>query len=103
MNFRLTYFLLVILLSCAGVKKGSVSKKIDARSAEIYMEEKEVKPGDRIEAFYFDCSYRMVPESHCLHTRTGLGTVKKNLDDQTSLVEFQDGSVFKEGTFIQKL
>jgi hypothetical protein len=100
--FLLGLILFILFYSCAGVKRGTVTKKLNEREAEVYMDENEVKLGDKVEAFFYDCSQRMVAVSHCLRSGLGEGKVIKLLDASSSLVHFNEGTIFKEGTFVDK-
>lgn len=99
----LHFVVLIFSLSCANVKKWSVAKIVDDKTAEVYMDKNEVKVGDKIETFFYDCSQRMVPISHCLHTSLGEGTVIRTLDKNHSVVKFKEGSIVREGSFVRKL
>lgn len=94
---------LFIVSDCAGTKKWSVKEKLDDKTAIIYMDKNEVKPGDKVEVFYYDCEARINQRSPCPHTRLGIGIVEKIIDKDESVVKFEQGSVVKEGTFVRKI
>ena len=108
-NFLLLV-LTTLLVSCAHkTMRGGVAMKVSDTEAHVCLGEGEVKVGDKVNAFYNDCQGKGsggkdgaygVP---CVKTKIGKGTVTKILNDHYSVVEFEDGVKFTEGTFVEKL
>lgn len=110
MKFNFLFLVLITLVvSCAHkAMRGGVAMKVSDTEAHVCLGEGEVKEGDRVNAFYNDCQSQGsggkdgaygVP---CVKTRLGTGIVTKILNDHYSVVEFEEGVKFSEGTFVEK-
>ncbi len=90
--------------------RGSVAMKISDSEAHVCLGEGEVKAGDKVTAFYNDCQNREAGGSDkagaygipCVKTKLGSGIVTKVLNSHYSVVEFDKGVKFTEGTFVEK-
>lgn len=79
--------------------------KVSDTEAHVCLNKDEVKEGDRVLAFYNDCSKRSLGDNRgvtpCVKTKLGYGTVKQILNDHYSLIKFDEGVKFSEGTFVE--
>lgn len=108
LNF-LFLVLTTLVVSCAhNTMRGGVAMKVSDTEAHVCLGEGEVKEGDKVIAFYNDCQGKGnggkdgaygIP---CVKTRLGTGIVTKILNDHYSVVKFEDGVKFTEGTFVEK-
>ena len=104
--------LLFVLTSCANhsTMRGSVVMKVNEREAHVCLGNGEVKVGDPIEAFVNDCKSSFAGESRnggpsgvkCVKKKIGEGSVMKTLNDHYSIVQFNEGVNFTEGTIVEK-
>lgn len=111
---KLIFLLLVLttlVVSCAHkAMRGGVAMKVSDTEAHVCLGEGEVKEGDRVNAFYNDCQNLVSGGKDgaggngvlCVKTRLGTGIVTKILNDHYSVVKFEDGVKFTEGTFVEK-
>lgn len=102
----------LVLISCAShsTMRGGVAMKVSEREAHVCLGDGEVKQGDKVVAFYNDCQDRNGAGKNsgangipCVKKKLGTGTVTKLLNEHYSVVEFEDGVKFTEGTFVEKL
>jgi hypothetical protein len=109
MRIKLTILMVLTALSlggCAhGVMRGSVAMKTSDREAHICMGNDEVKVGDKVAAYRNNCPAkgRSGDGGICTKVRMGEGTVTKALNEHYSVVTFEPGVSFDEGTFVEKL
>lgn len=109
MKYTVLILSALILSACAShsVMRGSVAMKVSDREAHVCMGKNEVKEGDKVIAFYNDCQ-KDTPDTRgaygiaCVKTKLGAGIVKKVLNDHYSVVEFEPGVKFTEGSFVEK-
>lgn len=98
--------LLLTLSACAhGTMRGSVAMKTAEDEAHVCLGNGEVKPGDRVKLFRNACNNgtrRDGPVS-CEKQELGMGTIKENINQHYSVVQFDKGIKFEEGTFVEKL
>jgi hypothetical protein len=101
--------LTTLVVSCAHkTMRGGVAMKVSDTEAHVCLGEGEVKEGDRVNAFYNDCQSKDSGGKDgaygvaCVKTRLGTGIVTKILNDHYSVVKFEDGVKFTEGTFVEK-
>ncbi len=104
----ITFFGILILSSCAHHMRGTVAMKVNDREAHVCLDKDEVQVGDRLVAYYNNCKYaeekyRDSLSTPCVKTKLGGATVKRILNDHYSLVEFDVGVKFSEGSFLEKM
>ncbi|MBX9767581.1 MAG: hypothetical protein K2X47_09955 [Bdellovibrionales bacterium] len=96
----------VSMVSCShGVMRGSVAMKTSANEAHVCIGDHEAKIGDRITAFANSCPSKGGRDGGpgmCEKKRLGEGTVTALLNHHYSVVKFDDGVKFDEGTFVEK-
>lgn len=101
-----------IISSCAthSTMRGGVAMKVSDNQAHVCLGEGEVKEGDKVIAFYNDCQNRDLGGgsnrggaygSPCVKTKLGTGKITKVLNTHYSVVEFDEGVKFTEGTFVE--
>lgn len=94
--------LCLLLSGCAHhLMRGSVAMKTGDSEAHVCMGKGEVKVGDRVAVFKNNC--RPKTAGSCEKVRTGEGTVTQVLNEHYSVVTFDPGVPFDEGTFVEKL
>lgn len=98
-----------LAVSCAhNTMRGGVAMKVSETEAHVCLGEGEVKEGDKVIAFYNDCQKEIAGDKSgaygtpCVKTKIGQGVVTKILNDHYSVVKFEDGVKFSEGTFVEK-
>lgn len=111
-KFFLTISIAVMLAGCAhGVMRGTVAMKTSDSEAHVCLGDGEVKPGDRVTLFRSVCSPKgpgsrpmsgKVAAGTCERIEIGKGTVEQLLNKHYSLVKFDTGVSFEEGTFVEK-
>jgi hypothetical protein len=105
--------LLTSILGFAGcaheLMRGSVAMKVSDTEAHVCMDKSEAIVGDRVTLFKNDCpGPKAGPRSDvwvargCKKTKLGEGTVTENLNEHYSVVKFDTGVAFDEGTFVEK-
>ncbi|MBY0383723.1 hypothetical protein K2X05_01075 [bacterium] len=104
----ITISLLISGLSgCAhSVMRGSVAMKISSNQAHVCIDKSEVKAGDRVSLFRNICTSKSVESGgsrSCEKHQIGMGTVKENISEHYSLVQFDEGVLFEEGSFVEKM
>ena len=108
-------FIVMILASlvtgCAthSTMRGGVELKVSDSEAHVCLGTGEVKEGDKVIAFYNDCQNKTggglnsgAYGTPCVKTKLGEGKITKVLNDHYSVVEFDEGVKFTEGTFVEK-
>lgn len=105
----MTVAALLTLTACShGTMRGSVAMKTAENQAHVCLGEGEVKAGDRVALFRNACTPKGGRGADgggggCQKTRIGEGKVLENLNEHYSLVQFDEGVKFEEGTFVEKL
>ena len=97
------------LVGCAhGLMRGSVAMKTSDNEAHVCLGDKEVKVGDRVNAFTNYCPSKGGGRAGeggggtCEKRSLGDGTVTALLNQHYSVVKFDDGVKFDEGTIVEK-
>lgn len=92
------------LSACAHTTmRGSVAMKINEREAHVCMNQNEVKVGDKVTLYRNQCSAKgKSGDGVCQKQKLGQGEVTQILNDHYSLVRFQEGVKFDEGSFVEK-
>jgi type IV secretory pathway protease TraF len=91
---------------CAhGLMRGSVAMKTGDHEAHVCMGNQEVKVGDKVVAYKNHCTGggRARGDFSCEKRKIGDGTITKLLNEHYSVVQFDDGVQFDEGTIVEKL
>lgn len=110
-NAFLLFACMVMVSSCAthSTMRGSVAMKVSDNEAHVCLGKGEVKEGDIVTAFYNDCSNvtgggadKGAGAALCEKTKLGSGKVTKVLNDHYSVIKFDEGVKFSEGTFVEK-
>lgn len=106
-NLVLAGLVSVVLFGCAhGLMRGSVAMKVSENEAHVCLGDKEVKVGDRVTLFRNNCPVRggrdLGGGGVCTKEKVGLGTVTQLLNEHYSVVKFEPGVKFSEGTFVEK-
>jgi hypothetical protein len=106
LNHALILTILLLFSSCAHRMVGTVAMKVNEREAHVCLNKDEVKVGERLIAYYNKCENENndFPDrlgTPCVKTKLGGATVKKILNNHYSLVEFDEGVKFSEGTFVE--
>lgn len=101
-----------IFTGCAHqTMRGSVAMKTSESDAHVCLGEGEVKVGDKVTLFRNECTKRPTGakivsrpnvETFCEKRELGHGTVQQILNKHYSLVKFDPGVQFEEGTFVEK-
>ena len=97
----------VALSGCThSVMRGTVAMKTSDSEAHVCMGQGEVKAGDRVTLFRNVCtppvSTRVPGRVLCEKREIGKGTVQEVLNEHYSVVKFDPGVQFEEGTFVEK-
>ena len=105
--FKSAVFLVIgalVLSSCASkVHRGVVAMKIDETTAHVGLKRDAVEVGDHVELFGNRCSKNSVETGRgCTKFSKGHGVVSSILNDDYSVVKFEDGVKFQEGDFVEK-
>ena len=90
--------------------RGGVAMKVSDSEAHVCLGNGEVKEGDKVTAFYNDCQNRSGGSGRnsgaygapCVKTKLGEGKITKILNEHYSVVQFEEGVKFTEGTFVEK-
>ncbi|MBY0517513.1 MAG: hypothetical protein K2P81_11420 [Bacteriovoracaceae bacterium] len=101
-----------LVTGCAthSTMRGGVAMKVSDSEAHVCLGNGEVKEGDKVTAFYNDCQNITAGGGRnsgaygapCVKTKLGEGKITKVLNDHYSVVEFDEGVKFTEGTFVEK-
>ena len=96
---------LVVLTGCSHyTMRGTVAMKLNDNEAHVCMDDNEVKPGDRITLYRNACTRASRDSApFCKKVELGKGTVTRNLNEHYSLVKFDNGVKFEEGSFVEKV
>ena len=95
--------------------RGSVAMKVNDREAHVCMGEGEVQAGDRVVAYENVCrpdqETPWIPNQEillseagrprCRRVKVGAGQVERTLNEHYSVVRFDDGVRFHEGTIVE--
>ena len=103
-------FLIAVLSlasGCAhGLMRGTVAMKISDTEAHVCMGKGEVAKGDRVTLFRNACTgiggRSGGADPFCEKKELGMGTVEEILNEHYSIVKFDPGVQFSEGTFVEK-
>ena len=93
---------------CAhSVMRGSVAMKISANEAHVCLGKGEIEAGDRVRLFRNVCTGKGVGDrdigrGSCEKKEIGMGSVQEVLNSHYSIVKFDQGVQFEEGTFVEK-
>ena len=97
------------LSGCAhGIMRGSVAMKTSDNEAHVCLGKGEVKAGDRVALFRNVCAGKGGGirggggGGSCEKRELGKGTVQEVLNEHYSVVKFDPGIQFEEGTFVEK-
>lgn len=103
-KFLVAAIALGFLSACAHTSmRGSVAMKINEREAHVCMNHDEVKVGDKVTLYRNHCSAKgKSSDGFCQKQKLGTGEVTQILNDHYSLVRFQEGVKFDEGSFVEK-
>lgn len=97
----------LLMTGCAhGVMRGSVAMKTSDREAHVCLNKNEVKPGDKVKLFTSRCTPRGGKGDggrSCEKVYLGNGAVTEILNEHYSLVTFDEGVSFEEGSFVEKM
>lgn len=100
----------LMLTGCAhNLMRGSVAMKVSEDEAHVCMDKSEAKVGDRVTLFKNACTGTggggrsgLGSSRSCSKVEVGKGTVKEILNQHYSVVKFDPGVAFEEGTFVEK-
>ena len=97
------------LSGCAhSVMRGSVAMKTSPDEAHVCLGKGEVKAGDRVNVFKNVCTGMGLKTrintlaAPCEKKQMGMGTVKEIINSHYSVVKFDSGVQFEEGTLVEK-
>lgn len=93
----------LLFAGCAhGIMRGSVAMKSSENEAHVCLGNKEAKIGNRVAAFRNDCTTKGGGKaSTCKRVNLGEGTVTELLNEHYSVVRFDSGVAFDEGTYVE--
>lgn len=102
--------LVLMLTGCAhGLMRGSVAMKVSDTEAHVCMDNTEAKVGDRVTLYKNNCPSTggrvrsgLGRGGKCEKVELGYGTVTEILNQHYSVVKFDSGVPFEEGTFVEK-
>lgn len=105
-----TFLLIAGLVGCAShsTMRGSVAMKISDTEAHVCLGDSEVKVGDKVNAFQNVCTNETQRTSRsgksvsCQKTKIGVGEVTSLINNHYSIVKFDNGVKFNEGTIVEK-
>jgi len=107
---KATYLLLALFIfsSCASrTHRGVVAMKIDEKTAHIGLSYNEVSIGDHVQLYTNKCSKLDRNTSRtgqtCEKISKGNGTVTAIINESYSVIKFDDGVIFHEGDFVEKM
>lgn len=100
---------LSLLSSCSthSTMRGSVAMKISENEAHVCLGNNEVKVGDKVHVYKNNCTKGFSSETSkaqtiCKKELIGHGEVTSLINEHYSVVKFDDGVNFIEGTIIEK-
>lgn len=95
----------MVLMGCAhGLMRGSVAMKVSDSEAHVCLGDQDVKVGEKVVAYKNQCTKgvgRGDASGFCKKLKLGEGTVSKLLNEHYSLVQFETGVAFDEGTIVE--
>lgn len=104
--------LLTFAISFSGcahsLMRGTVAMKTSNDEGHVCLGKGEVKTGDRVTIFKNVCTGKGAKEQFsgttgsCEMEQKGMGTVKSIINDHYSVVKFDPGVSFEEGTMVEK-
>ena len=102
--------LALMLAGCAhGLMRGSVAMKVSDTEAHVCMDNTEAKVGDRVTLYKNNCPTKgggarsgLGAGGRCEKVELGQGSVTEILNQHYSVVKFDPGVPFEEGTFVEK-
>lgn len=100
--------LALALTGCThGLTRGIVAMKVSDTEAHVCMDDTEAKVGDRVTLYKSSCPstggrVRSGAGGGCEKVKLGQGTVTEILNKHYSVVKFDSGVPFEEGTFVEK-
>ncbi len=98
----------VMLGGCShGLMRGSVAMKVSDTEAHVCMDNSEARVGDKVTLFKNKCKKGGAGRTGeggggCEKVQIGQGTVTEILNHHYSVVKFDAGVPFEEGTFVEK-
>lgn len=108
-KFTLVLIASIGLSSCAhSVMRGTVAMKTSSDEAHVCLGQGEVKAGDRVTLIKNVCSGKAssidggAGGRTCQLKQLGMGTVQSILNDHYSVVKFDQGVPFEEGTLVER-
>ena len=108
-NLLITLAFAIGFSGCAhSLMRGTVAMKISDDEAHVCLGQGEVKTGDRVNIFKNVCTSKgggnLINETAgtCEIKQLGMGTVKDILNDHYSVVKFDPGVLFEEGTLVER-
>ena len=108
MKWLVAVLFLLELTGCvmARPKRGNVAMKISEKEAHICLGSKDLKPGDKIEFLFNDCTQNGEKTPRvaglCELVPLGRGVVIKTINSHYSAVKTDGSFSFSEGTLVQK-
>jgi hypothetical protein len=103
----------VMLSGCShAAMRGNVAMKVGDQDAHVCLGDNEVKVGDRIAAFKNECPIdgpsarrggNIAQSRLCSRVKVGEGSVIELLNEHYSVVRFDPGVSFEEGTLVEKI
>lgn len=113
LNLLLLFVSFMGLSNCAhSVMRGSVAMKTSENEAHVCLGKGEVSVGDRVDVYKNVCVQRSGVASNyriaggvavCEKKRIGMGIVEEILNEHYSVVKFDPGVAFEEGTIVEKM
>ncbi|MBC7457441.1 MAG: hypothetical protein H7235_04130 [Bdellovibrionaceae bacterium] len=105
--FKSAIFLVIgalALSSCASkVHRGVVAMKIDETTAHVGLKSNVVAVGDHVELYGNKCTKNKIETGQgCTKYSKGHGVVSSILNEDYSVIKFDDGVKFQEGDFVEK-
>lgn len=112
--FLRRFFLSLVIVSlltsgCThGLMRGSVAMKVSDTEAHVCIDNSEAKVGERVTLYKNKCPSKAsasrlgLSSERCEKVYLGQGTITEILNQHYSVVKFDPGVSFEEGTFIEK-
>lgn len=108
-RFFLFLVALLVFSGCThGLMRGSVAMKVSDTEAHVCIDDSEAKVGERVSLYKNKCSNSTtsgrlgLSKQRCEKAYLGQGTITEILNQHYSVVKFDPGVSFEEGTFIEK-
>lgn len=107
MNYKILILSLGVfsLAGCAthSLMRGSVAMKVSDTEAHVCLGDKEVKVGDKVNIYKSECTQSAGSKgTNCVKVKAGEGSVTQLLNEHYSVIKFDKGVEFKEGTIVEK-